>query len=116
MPTPPAKAVTQVRRSERFRVNFAIKLFAVVHHRKCVLQGRSHDICEDGMAIYIPAELERGQMVQVEFLLPNSQQRLGIGAIVRDCQGFRCGIQFDHLTAAERHALEQCCERLAISK
>jgi hypothetical protein len=116
MPAPPANVVTRARRSQRFKVNFAIKLFTVVHHRKRVLQGRSHDLCEDGMAIYIPAELERGQIVQVEFLLPNSQQRLGIGAIVRDCQGFRCGIQFDHLTAGEQQALEQCCEHLAISK
>jgi hypothetical protein len=116
MPAPPSNTAAETRRSQRFKVNFEIKLFAVVHHRRCVLQGRSHDLCEDGMAIYIPAELQRGQMVQVEFLLPNSQQRLGIGAVVRDCQGFRCGIQFDHLTAVERHALEQCCERLAISK
>jgi hypothetical protein len=87
-----------------------------VQHRKCVLQGRSHDLCEDGMAIYIPAELERGQIVQIEFLIPDSQQRLGLGAIVRDCQGFRCGIQFDCLTLSEHQALEECCERLAISK
>jgi hypothetical protein len=116
MPVPPANAGPRQRRSQRFKVNFAIKLFTVVQHRKCVLQGRSHDLCEDGMAIYIPAELERGQIVQVEFFLPDSQQRLGIGAIVRDCQGFRCGIQFDRLTLSEQQALEQCCERLAISK
>ncbi|HEU5233322.1 MAG TPA: hypothetical protein VFU50_10700 [Terriglobales bacterium] len=58
-----------VRRSQRFKVNFAIKLFTIVQQRKCVLQGRSHDLCEDGMAIYIPAELQRGQVVQMEFIL-----------------------------------------------
>jgi PilZ domain-containing protein len=104
---------TRVRRSQRFKVNFAIKVFATLRNRKCALQGRSHDLCEEGMAIYIPAELERGQMVQVEFVLPHSQQRLGVSAIVRDCEGFRCGIQFENLTAPDQQALEQCCERLA---
>jgi hypothetical protein len=103
----------QVRRSRRFKVNFAIKVFAILRNRKVVLQGRSHDLCEEGMAIYIPAELERGQMVQVEFVLPHSQQRLGVSAIVRDCDGFRCGIQFENLTAADHQAVEKCCETLA---
>ena len=112
----PANPGPRVRRVPRFKVNFAIRVFTLVRHRGCVIQGRSHDLCEDGMAIYIPAELEMGQTVQVEFLLPDSQQRLGISAIVRNCQGFRCGIQFDHLTIAEQKALEQCCERLATAK
>lgn len=104
---------TRVRRSQRFKVNFAIKVFATLRNRRCVLQGRSHDLCGEGMAIYIPAELERGQMVQVEFVLPHTQQRLGVSAIVRDCEGFRCGIQFENLTEADQQALERCCERLA---
>ena len=78
-----------------------------------MLQGRSHDLSEDGMAIYIPAELATGQPVQIEFVVPDSQQRLGISAIVRDCEGFRCGVQFAQLSATEHKALEQCCERLA---
>ncbi len=102
-----------VRRSQRFKVNFAIKVFAVVQQRKCVLQGRSHDLCEDGMAIYIPAELQRGQVVQMEFILPYVQRRLGVAATVRDCEGFRCGLEFENLTAMEQEAIERCCEKLA---
>lgn len=102
-----------VRRSQRFKVNFAIKVFTVVQQRKCVLQGRSHDLCEDGMAIYIPAELQRGQVVQMEFILPYVERRLGVAATVRDCEGFRCGLQFENLNPIEQDAIEACCERLA---
>jgi hypothetical protein len=115
MPAPPVNAGPRVRRSQRFKVNFAIKLFTVVQHRRLMLQGRSHDLSEDGMAIYIPAELATGQTVQIEFVVPDSQQRLGISAIVRDCEGFRCGVQFDQLSTTEHKALEQCCERLAVA-
>jgi len=103
---------TGVRRSRRFRVNFPIKLFTMVQQRRCVLQGRSHDLSDSGMAIYIPAELQVGHMVQIEFVLPNSSQRLGVTAVVRDCSGFRCGVQFTSLTPAEQKALTDCCDRL----
>jgi len=102
-----------VRRSPRFRVNFPIKLFAVVRQRKCALQGRSHDISEQGMAIYIPAELEIGQTVQIEFIVPDSHRRLGVSALIRDCNGFRCGVEFQNLTPTEQEALSQCCQKLA---
>lgn len=102
-----------VRRAQRFKVNFAIKVFTVMQQRKCVLQGRTHDLCEDGMAIYIPAELQRGQVVQMEFILPYVQRRLGVAATVRDCEGFRCGLQFENLSSVEQNAIEKCCEKLA---
>ena len=104
---------THVRRSQRFRVNFPIKLFAMMQQRRCVLQGRSHDLSEAGMAIYIPAELQVGQIVQIEFVLPDSTRRLGVTALVRDCSGFRCGVEFIKLTATEEAALATCCDKLA---
>jgi c-di-GMP-binding flagellar brake protein YcgR len=104
---------TGVRRSSRFKVNFAIKLFAVVEQQRSVLQGRSHDLSEEGMAIYIPAELASAQAVQIEFILPDTNQRLGVQAIVRDSKGFRCGIEFQNLTPFDQAALRRQCEILA---
>ena len=105
--------VPGTRRSERFRVDFPIKLFFHVQQRRCVLQGKSHDLSQEGMAIYIPAELRVGQFVQIEFVLPHSQQRLGINGVVRDCKGFRCGVEFQDLTAVDQAALSLCCQKLA---
>ncbi|PYY12930.1 MAG: hypothetical protein DMG61_15115 [Acidobacteria bacterium] len=113
MSSPLTSTGTGVRRSRRFRVNFPIKLFTMVQQRRCVLQGRSHDLSEAGMAIYIPAELQVGQMVQIEFILPDSTKRLGVTAVVRDCSGFRCGVEFLSLTLAEQKALTDSCDRLA---
>ena len=104
---------TRVRRSPRFRVNLSIKLFAVLQQRKCVLQGRTHDLSEEGMAIYIPAELEAGQAVQIEFTIPETNQRLGVHAVVRDSEGFRCGIEFRDLTPVDQAALRRQCEALS---
>jgi c-di-GMP-binding flagellar brake protein YcgR len=107
---------TPARRSPRHKVNLAVCLFAEMQQRKCALQGRSHDLSAEGMAVYIPAELRRGQMVQVEFILPDSQLRLGVDGIVRDSEGFRCGLEFRNLSPADQLALTRYCEQLAGSR
>jgi len=112
MSTCPTTIATGVRRSPRFRVNFPIKVFAILQQRRCVLQGQSHDLSEQGMAIYIPAELEVGQTVQIEFVFPETNRRLGVNGIVRDSVGFRCGIEFRNLTPLDRDALHRQCEAL----
>ena len=111
--TPPQACVSGTRRSQRLRVDFPIKLFFNVQQRRCVLQGKSHDLSQEGMAIYIPAELQVGQFIQIEFILPGSNQRLGVNAIVRDCDGFRCGVEFQNLTVVDQDALNRCCRKLA---
>ncbi|MBV9073293.1 MAG: PilZ domain-containing protein [Acidobacteria bacterium] len=112
MSTPAITAPTGVRRTPRFRVNFPIKLFANVQQRRCAIQGRSHDLSMLGMAIYIPAELESGQTVQIEFVIPNTNQRLGVNAIVRNSQGFRCGVEFQNLTPLDESGLTKLCAKL----
>ncbi len=78
MATPPilSNDAAGIRRSRRLKVDFPIKVFLVQDRRRSVLQGRSHDLSQEGMAIYIPAELQIGQIVQIEFCVPFSQQRL----------------------------------------
>jgi uncharacterized membrane protein len=86
-----------------------------MQERKCVLQGRSHDLSVEGMAIYIPAELEAGQSVQVEFTIPETNQRLGVHAVIRNSKGFRRGIEFRDLTPLDLAALHRQCEALSRS-
>ena len=105
---------TPARRSPRHKVSLAVCLFAEMQQRKCALQGRSHDLSAEGMAVYIPAELRRGQMVQVEFILPDLQ--LSVDGIVRDAEGFRCGLEFHNLSPADQLALGRYCEQLAGSR
>ena len=65
------------------------------------------------MAIYIPAELEAGQTVQIEFTIPEMNRRLGVNAVVRNCKGFRCGVEFRDLTSIDQDALRRHCEALS---
>ena len=104
---------TATRRSPRHKVSLAIRVFAVTQQRKYALQGRTHDLSKEGMAVYIPAELECGQRVQLEFILPDSQISLGVDGIVRDSEGFRCGLEFHNLSPLDQEALTRYCQALA---
>jgi c-di-GMP-binding flagellar brake protein YcgR len=114
MATPPilSNDAAGIRRSRRLKVDFPIKVFLVQDRRRTVLQGKSHDLSQEGMAIYIPAELQIGQVVQIEFCVPFSQQRLGVSCLVRDSEGFRCGVEFRDLTKKDKEELARCCDRL----
>jgi c-di-GMP-binding flagellar brake protein YcgR len=102
-----------VRRTPRFRVNVPIRLFASVKQRKCVLQGCTHDLSEDGVAIYIPMELQAGSDVRIEFVAPETQQHIDIQGVVRASSGFRCGIEFRDLTPDDQAVLQRQCDALA---
>jgi hypothetical protein len=78
-----------------------------------VLQGCTHDISEDGVAIYIPVELQSGSDVRIEFVPPETQQPLGIHGVVRASSGFRCGIEFRDLTPDDHAILQRQCDALA---
>jgi hypothetical protein len=58
------------------------------------LPGRSIDLCEQGMAALLPAELSPGEHVEVRFKV--GDETLNIGAIVRYKSVFRYGLEFLH--------------------
>jgi hypothetical protein len=77
------------------------------------LQGLSNDFCKQGMAFYIPRSFEIGQLVRVEFRLPDSRESMSVSARVRDCDGFRCGVEFQELDTTDEILLSDCCSKLS---
>jgi hypothetical protein len=71
-----------------------------------VAVARSHVMSEGGMGVYAPVSLEIGTYVLVEFLLPGTSRELRLHALVRNRRGFRCGMEFVKLAAADRLVLQ----------
>ncbi len=59
------------------------------------LQGLTNDISEAGMGFYLSKRFEVGQCIRIELRPPGSKEDLSIDAIVRNCDGFRCGVEFE---------------------
>jgi hypothetical protein len=62
---------------------------------------RGYDISES-MGLMSPYELEFGQLVDLEFLLPESGAPIKIRAVVRSQVGFRLGCEFIALTEDQK--------------
>ena len=100
----------RIRRHTRHRVRVVVKILGMSGE---VLQGLSNDLCERGMALYISRQFQIGQPIQLEFRIPNSGETINLNALVRDCDGFRCGVEFQEMRAADELILGNCCERLS---
>jgi hypothetical protein len=55
---------------------------------------RSYDISEKGMGLMSPYEIELGQVVDLEFSLPEAMAPLKLQAVIRSKIGFRVGCEF----------------------
>ena len=109
------KGKSAERQSPRFKVDFSVKVSTLVGGPKAPFQGRAHDLGEGGLSIYVPADLEEGQQVQLEFLLPFSRRPLEAQAIVRGRNGYRYALQFKNLTRAAMEEISRTCRALFLA-
>lgn len=94
----PASPYKVLRSHDRLSINVSVRVFPPAGK---VTWGRGHDIGTGGMAIYVPLDLAVGTPVNISFQLPYSRIMFGVPAIVRNCNGYRYGVEFVSLTAAE---------------
>lgn len=104
---------TGVRRFSRMIVDISVRVFAPAPTPPT--NGRGHDVSGGGMALYVPIELNIGDKLQLSFQLPYSRMRLGISAFVRNRNGFRYGVEFVGLTAAETAEIQRVTSILELA-
>lgn len=103
---PPANA--PVRRSVRVAIDIPVQVFTP----KMTCCGRGHELGILGMAVHVPIELAVGETIRLMFQAPGSRMRFGLFGVVRDRQGFRYGLEFLELRAAERSELEKVLHQI----
>ena len=67
-----------------------------------------------GITAEITADLELGQQLALDFILPYSQVPLKIPATVRNRSAFRYGLEFQDPTPDQRSAIQRLCDTLAL--
>lgn len=93
---------TPARRWQRFPMDVRVKIRPWEKPDSAPVVARSHVMSEGGMSVYATESLEIGTHVKVEFSLPGTSQELRLRAVVRNHRGFRCGMEFVELAAADR--------------
>jgi hypothetical protein len=98
------------RRSPRHPFDQRLKVTATVKSKEVVYLGRVIDISELGLAAVLPASLERGDQVIVEFRGAPDDPVLVLPATVRYANGFRHGCEFAGLTDPELEKVRRACQ------
>ena len=97
----------EARRHRRFSLDVEIKIDSKTSG---VLTGRTVDISESGISAMLKIEAPVGEMVELQFKLPNGP--VTVYAMVRHRNAFRYGFQFVE-TPASREIVLKACEVLA---
>ena len=105
------ESFSKTRRWQRYRVEVRVK---VKLQNRGAVYGQGSDISEGGMALFIPTELELGQTISAELMLPYCQEKVSLRGVVRSRSGFRYGIEFSVLSDHEKVLIERVCHALAI--
>jgi hypothetical protein len=95
-------------------VDLRLKVVLSVKEGRNFTFGQGSDVSEGGMAAYIPADLQVGEIVQAELTLPYSTELIVIRAEVRNKNGFRYGLEYVLISSEHRDLLRKSLRTLAL--
>lgn len=98
---------------------YEIKLNAVVSFsngegaKRVIAQG--FNISSYGMAVFMPAHLEVGTNIEIEFTIPDLVEGLRFQAVIRNRREFVYGIALVNSDEHQRRALVKYCTAMSLS-
>ena len=107
-----AQAATRAQRKRRFpRQRFDVRIQVSVFREgeTTTCWGRTSELGQDGIGATLSGELHAGEVVSLEFPIPLAPHILKLRAVVRYCDGLRCGFEFLVVTEEQRMMLRQVC-------
>jgi c-di-GMP-binding flagellar brake protein YcgR len=112
-PKPASKQVDRRRRRyPRYPADFRVTVSYLLdtHYQK--LEGHCRDLSEAGIGILLAAELNGGEVVGLNFLLPGSVLGWEVRAVVRYRRGYQYGFEFLSLTGEQQESLRNYAKGL----
>src|SRR5271165_2069938 len=101
------------RRFPRHALDVRVSVHAFRAGGNVSLWGRSSELGEDGVGATLTGELEAGEVVSMELLLPMAHFPIKFRALVRYRDGLRHGFEFLALSTAQREEIRRVCEALS---
>jgi PilZ domain len=87
-----------------------LKVLVLENSKRASVFGRSSSLSQGGMGAYIPCEIPLGAAVLLELTFPCSLKEVRIAAVVRSVEGFRYGLEFEHVSEDVRSMIVKSCE------
>jgi len=109
----PGKQSSPVLIESRIHPRYPFQVDIAVYCRRTgLLKGHTADISESGISAILTLEVEVGDLVQLEFVLPTGP--VAIRALVRHKTAFRYGFQF--VEPDPQGTIKETCLRLAMEQ
>lgn len=99
------------RRHTRYRADFRVTVSHLGNHYQ-KLDGHCRDLSEAGIGILLATEMNSGEVVGLNFLVPGSDLLWDVRAVVRYRRGYQYGFEFLSLTSEQHEALKNYLETL----
>lgn len=96
----------------RYRLNVPVDVTVLVSGVPQSVPGRSLDVCEGGLAAVLAADLQPGDVIGVQFRLPDLGLALNAKAVVRHQAALRYGMEFMALSPAHKAMIRYWASRL----
>ena len=103
--TAPLKPKRAKRRSPRAKINMHVKVWRRINGEKKLVPGYSRNISQDGIAVFIPAQIPVDEKVELQFRLPGFSTEVTVHAVARGVNKFQHGMEFTSLEAAMKRLL-----------
>jgi len=100
-----AKRGRQRRRFPRHRTDLSLTVTVLRQEGYSRLQGRCHEIAEAGLGGAISTALVAGEVVSLEFSIPDMSEPLVLRAVVRHRAGLVYGFEFIALSPEQRERI-----------
>ena len=90
----PEPGYATMRRWPRYRINVPVRLVVQRPDKTLVVNARSRELNEGGMALFAGVELKVGQRVEIEFTPPYDGQPLRVRGTISNRNGYNYGAEF----------------------
>jgi hypothetical protein len=102
-----------LRRWPRHRIDVRLRIAFNEAGREKSAFGRGNNLSHGGMGAYIPCAIPVGASVFLDVSFPYSPVEVSVKAVVRSCEGFRYGLEFEDLADNVRALIEKNCAAAA---
>ncbi len=93
------------RRHTRYRDAFRVKVTHLVGNTYHTTEGHCRDLSEGGIGLLLATDLEGGDVVILNFTLPESGEAWEMSGVVRHRRGYHYGLEFLTIVEAQKVAL-----------
>ncbi|HWY57490.1 MAG TPA: PilZ domain-containing protein [Terriglobales bacterium] len=103
---------SSTRRYARYRTEIPIIVKVLAKDGYVRVHGRCFEMAEAGLGAVITSELAAGEMVTLEFAIPDVPEVFVIRSVVRHRMGFLHGFEFIGALPKQSDLIQQFCRKL----